>query len=272
MVEIKNFHVEMPDGFKLAAYEFSTPKLHLNSPIMVVFHGLGGNGQDESLLPVIHQLVGNGFRVFSYDYRYAGNSQSPGTRRDPANVKNVIGFINPAYFQKIFSDPVHIITWIRTLYPDGSCKIGVVGPSLGGAIVLSSLLNDERLSIVVGLSAPHDYRDLFYDLKKGPFKSRLTYLYFKFRIKNFKKFLEVCHEVSPVSKIRPDGNYQNYVFLMHCKNDTVAVYSICFPKNKDKLKLPDKNVLVFDRGGHGFSGVQKEVIHQLVKWCKQKLC
>ncbi len=247
----------MADGKRLRVYIAMNEAQAGKAPAMIVFHGLGAHGQVEGARIMMEELTKSGFIVFSYDFRGV-DSDHPET-----SGKTMNDALSPEYFSQVFDDPNHVLDFILKHPRVDRNNVHATGGSLGGAIVLGTLLNDPRIKKIFAMCAPYDYRDLIE--KDMP---RLFRLACWFRIKHFKEFLRVCRDVSPVSKIRPDPDvpYSARVYLIHSEDDNVVNFKTQFMKNKETMGIPDSHTLIFKDGGHTCQKYYMQIAHKIKEW------
>ncbi|MHA1683078.1 MAG: alpha/beta hydrolase family protein [Promethearchaeota archaeon] len=259
-------HFAFRDGEPTTLYVATPRNVSSKIPAVIFFHGLGGHGREPGGLLMMKTLTKLGFLVFSYDYRglYGLDMEKSG--------KIMEKLIGAEYFRDIFRDPLDILDHVLKHPNVDTGNIHVVGGSLGGAIVLSTLVNHPHVNKIFALSAPHDYRALFEDgMHEGPLKMRMFFRLWKRKMKNFKEFMSVCREVSPISSIsvKPDRPYSSRVFLIQSRDDPLVNFKRQFLKNREKMEIPDGHVLLFEDGGHTCRKYYPNIATWISKWIMQ---
>ncbi len=258
----KNEIITMPDGKKLQAYIYSSDITPEISPSVLFLHGFGGFAQDFNFENILSSICLAGYRVFAYDFRASGNSRKKG---EPS----IFGSSDGDFIQLIFKDVITAINWMYHHEGIDKENLSVIGGSLGGGMVLSSVLHDERIKKIIGICAPYDFSDVFRDgFIEGPYINRLYFKILFKKLTDIDDFLLKVHDVSPIVKIKKNFNYENRVFLAHSKNDEVISYEKHFLKNVEKMKIPPKNTLIFERGGHEFTGNTAPLIARILYWLR----
>ena len=258
----ENEVITMPDGKKLQAYIYSSDTTPDIAPSILFLHGFGGFAQDFNFESILSSICLAGYRVFAYDFRASGSSREKG---EPS----IFGASDGDFIQLIFKDVITAIDWMYQHEGVDKENLSVIGGSLGGGMVLSSALHDERIKKIIGICAPYDFSDVFRDgFIDG---SLINRLYFKFlftKLTDVDHFLAKVHDVSPIVKIKEDFNYKDRVYLTHSQNDEVIAFEKHFLKNVEKMKIPAKNTLVFEKGGHEFTGNTAPLIARILYWLK----
>jgi len=258
----ENKIITMPDGKKLQAYTYSSDVTPEIAPSILFLHGMGGFAQDFNFESILSSLCLAGYRVFAYDFRASGSSRKKGE-------SSIFGESDGNFIQLIFKDVITAIDWMYQ--HDGVDKenLSVIGGSLGGGMVLSSALHDERIKKIIGICAPYDFSDVFRDgFIKGPLINRLYFKILFKKITDVDDFLSKVHDISPIVKIKDDFDYRNRVFLAHSQNDEVIAFAKHFLKNVEKMKIPAKNTMVFEKGGHEFTGNTAPLIARILYWLR----
>ena len=252
--------IAMPDGKKLQAYIYSSDITPEIAPSILFLHGFGGFAQDFNFESILSSLCLAGYKVFAYDFRASGNSREKG---EPS----IFGSTDGEFIQLIFNDVITAIDWVYQHEGVDKENLSIIGGSLGGGMVLSSALHDERIKKIIGICAPYDFSDVFRDgFIDGPLINRLYFKILFKKLTDLDDFLAKVHDISPIVKIKDDFNYINRVFLAHSQNDEVIAFEKHFIKNVEKMKIPAKNTLVFEKGGHEFTGNTAPLIARILYW------
>jgi len=224
----ENEIITMPDGKKLQAYIYSSDITPEIAPSILFLHGMGGFAQDFNFEIILSSLCLAGYRIFAYDFRASGNSRKKG---EPS----IFGASDGDFIQLIFKDVITAINWMYQ--HDGVDKenLSVIGGSLGGGMVLSSALHDERIKKIIGICAPYDFSDVFRDgFIEGPLINRLYFKILFKKLTDVDDFLAKVHDISPIVKIKKDFNYENR----------------------------------FEKGGHEFTGNTAPLIARILYWLR----
>lgn len=258
----ENEIITMPDGKKLQAYIYSSDTTPEIAPAVLFLHGYGGFAQDFNFENFLSSICLAGYRVFAYDFRSSGKSRKKG---EPS----IFGASNGGFIQLIFKDVISAVDWMYQHEGVDKENLYMIGASLGGAMALSYPLHNEKLKKIIGICTPHDFSEVFREgFINGPLLSRI---YFKFmfkKIENVENFLTKIHEVSPKVKIMENFDYKNRIFLAHSQNDEVIPFEKHFLKNVEKMKIPAKNTLIFEKGGHEFTGNTAPLIARILYWLR----
>ncbi|QEE17918.1 alpha/beta hydrolase family protein [Promethearchaeum syntrophicum] len=256
----ENEIITMPDGKKLQAYIYSSDLTPEIAPSVLFLHGFGGFAQDFNFEGLLSSICLAGYRVFAYDFRSSGNSRKKG---EPS----IFGAANGDFIQLIFKDVVTAIDWMYQHEGIDKANLSVIGGSLGGGMVLSSALHDERIKKLIGFCAPYDFSDVFRDgFIEGSIINRLYFKILFKKLTDVEDFLLKVHDISPIVKIDENFNYENRVFLAHSRNDDVIAFEKHFLKNVEKMKIPTRNTIIFDKGGHEFTGNSAPLIARILYW------
>jgi pimeloyl-ACP methyl ester carboxylesterase len=256
----KEEHIEMPDGVFLQGYEYSSDLTLEIAPSVIFFHGFGGFAQDFSFEPFLSSLCLAGFRVFAYDYRASGKSRQP-------NQHSIFKSLTPEFVHKIYQDPHSIVDWVYNHAGVDKNRINLMGASMGGSMVLGSIMYDARVKKIIGVCAPYDFGQVFSD--KAMHGSLFGRYLFKQMTRNFataEKFLEIFQSLSPCNQFRPESPQHRKVYLAHCQNDEVIDFSKNFILNVKKLGIPPERTMIFTKGGHEFRGMATPLISRVIAW------
>ena len=258
----ENEIITMPDGKKLQAYVYSSDITPEIAPAVLFLHGYGGFAQDFNFEKILSSICLAGYRVFAYDFRSSGKSRKKG---EPS----IFGASNGDFIQLIFKDVITAVDWMYQHEGVDKENLYMIGASLGGAMALSYPLHNEKLKKIIGICTPHDFSEVFREgFINGPLLSRIYFkLMFK-KIENVENFLTKIHEVSPKVKIKENFDYKNRIFLAHSQNDEVIPFEKHFLKNVEKMKIPAKNTLIFEKGGHEFTGNTAPLIARILYWLR----
>ena len=261
-IKRENEIITMPDGKKLQAYIYTSDVTPEIAPSILFFHGFGGFAQDFNFESILSSICLAGYRVFAYDFRASGSSREKG---EPS----IFGSLDGEFIQLIFKDVITAIDW--TYQHEGVDKenLSLIGGSLGGGMVLSSALHDDRIKKIIGICAPYDFSNVFRDgFIEGSLINRLYFKILFKKLTDVDDFLSKVHDISPIVKIKDDFDYKNRVFLAHSQNDEVIAFEKHFLKNVEKMRIPAENTMVFEKGGHEFTGNTAPLIARILYWLR----
>jgi esterase/lipase len=180
------------------------------------------------------------YYVLSYDYRGHGE-----------NIYNIDKFELYKLTPKIFSDVSEVINWVLENHSNRILKKKIIlfGRSYGGGIVLTYGFKDKRLKKLIALCARYDYSTVKLkipdDLKK-----------------NMSKI------ISPKYFLKKTPNNNERVFIAHCKDDKRIPFDNVL-EIKDHLGLSEKNVVIYENGGHSFDGHKDHLFHNILGFLKE---
>jgi len=142
--------VKTRDGVELKGWFI---KGSLSSSVILV-HGYTASKYNEDYIkPAILMLAKRGFNVLVYDQRGHGDSGGEYT---------TLGY-------REVDDLNDVVEWLRKSYPDASRRIGVIGYSMGGAVVLMHASKHGSLDVYI---ADSPYIDVFQSGKRWIKRSR----------------------------------------------------------------------------------------------------
>ncbi|MBY8982258.1 MAG: alpha/beta fold hydrolase [Candidatus Lokiarchaeota archaeon] len=210
-------------------------KVDLKKAVIIVNHGLGD--KKETLQYMYLPLAVQGYIIVAYDARGHGKSKKVGKR---------------SHFVKRIEDYKKIIDWINNHDDLKDKKIHTIGFSIGGLVVLAGSFKEDRIEKIIAISAISDYKKTVRRLNP------IVLLSFLLKgIKIFPKEEEI-KKLSPVlifKELKKNLSKEEWIdftkkiFLIHSKNDQVIKF-YNFEDNISILNLPEKNQLVFKKGGH----------------------
>lgn len=134
--------IEIPDGDFLDLDW--APEVDRSEPIVLVLHGLEGSANRGNVRGVCRELIARGVRPVVLNFRGCGG--------EPNRLPQF-------YHSGETGDPRYVLEQIRARYP--SCRIGAIGFSLGGNVLLKLLGEDPRggadlVQAAVAISVPYD--------------------------------------------------------------------------------------------------------------------
>ncbi|MHA1274998.1 MAG: alpha/beta hydrolase family protein [Promethearchaeota archaeon] len=233
--------VEIPsalEGEYLKAFIIRPKNMDKNKKYIGVLFHHGYTGFKEKVLRFAIPLAMNGCVVLCPDARGHGETKSKALSMDD--------------FKGIMEDVTKEIDYLENLPEVDKDKLCMMGHSMGGIMTLSAGYKDERLKKLVAISAPYDMLEMFKKHKTIITKfihNRVT----KY-LKKSKEFIESGASLDDWNKIISAKYTTNYetsipdrdrVYLVHCKEDDLVLFEEA-QKLKEKLNLPDENVLFMD--------------------------
>ena len=232
-MEITEELVDIPvdnGGLSLKGSIYYSEKTQKKAPFIVNVAGLNQHREKYLEKYFSEQFASKGFYVLGYDHRAHGET------------KKQTGSLWLKHMKEIFNDLNRVITWIldsqvnRLL--DG--KIALFGRSLGGAMILTHGYVDERVFKLIALCARYDYHTTTVKFPEDVIS--------KISLKNI--------------SIKIDNN-NSRILLAHCKDDEFIPFENLY-QIKDHLGLDDKNIVVYETGGHSFKGHREEIIQKTI--------
>ncbi|MHA1672812.1 MAG: alpha/beta hydrolase family protein [Promethearchaeota archaeon] len=256
----------MDDGMQLQGYIYSsdvTPKM---APSILFFHGMGGFAQDLNFEQLLSAFCLSGYRVFAYDFRASGNSR---LEKEP----HILRKLSSTLIRRIAEDVPIAFEWMYGHEGVDQNQIYAIGASFGGNMVLSRLLNENRVKKIIGICAPYDFRKVFEEsFKNGGLTKKILYKSIIRHVPDELSFLESLYDESPCQYIKKEksnrDSYKEKIFLTQCRNDEVIPFDDNFALLKESMQLSDKNCLVFEKGGHEFTGYSSPLVSRILYWLK----
>jgi esterase/lipase len=234
-----------------------TPKGRTDCAIIFA-HGFTGHKREVQIVNATRKLAENGFAVLRFDFR--GSGESDGLFRNMTISEEV-------------SDLEKAIDFMKNM---GYRKLGLVGHSLGGTVVILARKND--VSTII-LWAP----------ALAPLKT-FTQLFGKYT-----KFIEkrgysiTCWDGKAMEFILGNAFWKEVKnkfptvldYFLNLKMPKTVIYGgedwrwlkIYVPKYLQKLQQPDNNLKIIKNADHSFSKYEyeKQLIDYTVKWFKKWL-
>jgi len=223
--DFKKIYFKTDDNLLLTANMYFTQKPLIANIILV--HGIRSN--KEKFLPVINLLTQNGYNAIALDLRAHGASEGQ--------------FCTFGYKEK--DDISRLITYLHDSQ-DVKGKIGIWAHSLGSAISLQAMANDDRIQFAV-LESPYanykqimgDYSSYFLHLD-APFIN-------DFLLSRSGEMADFCpKEINPIDIV---NKIQQPILLVHGLDDKKIN-----PKNSqliyDKLPTNNKELLLIKKASH----------------------
>ncbi|MFW9773499.1 MAG: alpha/beta hydrolase [Candidatus Thorarchaeota archaeon] len=252
IVDIQKIEITFEDGVKTSANFYrSISESFLTDngrrypeprPTIVFFHGFWSNKEEnENYLISLAYL---GYLTVAYDQR--GHGEAGGKKSD---------------WYKLYNDVERVLNFICSLEDVKKGAICCIGKSMGGTAVLTKCYIDERVAMVIGISALHSIETLlnykFRFLSAGWFVKRLIS-----RVKDERALKITAHYF-----LKKDPEYnKNRVYLIHGKEDNIFPASITFELNKNLAKIPEENAILLEHKRHGFQGQKFLIFGIIIKW------
>ncbi|MEX2718058.1 MAG: alpha/beta hydrolase [Candidatus Sigynarchaeum springense] len=233
-----------------------------NAPVVIVCHGMGGRKEDFYPLGIPMSFLG--FALLFYDSRGHGQARF-GNKWDTAYIikdfSKVVDFVEARAKEKGDFDTNQIIAW---------------GASMGGGIVLNEAYLDTRVKFIIALCTWADFM-LTATRPLKSFMEKVIKAGYEFMGINLDPTKLQNRMVSPIYNsfnrtkgffdhpVWADVNNDYRVMLAHCKDDMVVFYKN-FELNRDFLKMPRENYIVFDTGNHAFAGNETAMVGKMMLW------
>jgi len=203
--------------------------------IIIINHGYSDTKQTLEYLYL--PLAMQGYTILVYDARGTGESRKLGKRY---------------HFQKRIEDYQKIIQWIKSHKKYHKYQIYSIGFSIGGIISISGSFNDLNVRKIIAISCISHYKKNL--LRLNPI------ILFSYILRGISLFpdKEKAEMLSPYKIFKnqkeklPKEEYKKLserIYLIHAKNDRVIKFNN-FKENCSILDLPEKNQLIFKKGGH----------------------
>jgi len=239
MIGLKTENIDIPiksENIKLKGSIYYTSKTPLKAPWIIILAGFLAHRGSKFVKAFSERFARVGYYVLSYDYRGHGETEKETDRVDFIKVT-----------PKIFSDIHEVISWIlenqsNRLLDD---KIALFGRSYGGAIILTHGFIDKRAKILIALCTRYDYNTV-----------------------NLKVPQDLVEKISPKYFLKNDPLNNDRILIGHCKDDIRMPFENVI-QIKEYLGLNDKNVLIYDKGGHSFEGQRDHLFNCSIKFLKK---
>ena len=243
MIDIITEHVDIPvDNINLKSTIYFTSDTALKAPWIVNLAGFMNHRESYLVKYFTERFANAGYYVLSYDYRGHGET------------KEETGVRWYEMMPQIVSDIHIVLEWIINNQGNRLLdeKVALFGRSLGGAITLSHGFIDERAKLLIALSTRYDYRTI-----RGRYPSVEEY-----------EGEEIINKISPKSFLKKDPLNNERIMIAHCRDDDTVPFDNLH-HIKEHLGLNDENVVVFDTGGHTFSGHREEIFNYSLEFLKK---
>lgn len=219
--------------------------------IIIVNHGYSDT--KETLEYLYLPLAMQGYVILVYDARGTGESKDLGKRNQ---------------FKKRIEDYRAIVRWIGNHHDYLNHTIYTIGFSIGGITSLAGSFMNQNIEKIIALSCISHY---------GKTVRRLNPLILiSYLLRGIKIFPEqqLIETLSPYlifknQKEKLDSTKFNdlsqRVYLIHAKNDRVIRFRN-FKENVSILELPQKNQLIFKKGGHTLKKNELALVGGILKF------
>ena len=203
---------------------------------IVILHGWGGNA--EQMLPMALPFHKAGMNVLLVDARNHGRSDRDGFSSLP----------------RFAEDLENTIEWLKRTYPEYSCKIALLGHSVGGGAVLLAASRRSDIDAVISVSAyAHPKWMMQRYLKQAHIPAPLITFVIRYvewligyRYEDIAPINTICHIKCPVLLVH--GNADQTVPV----EDALSIERGC--------RRPHIRLLTVDDAGHG--SVEKIRVHE----------
>jgi pimeloyl-ACP methyl ester carboxylesterase len=211
-------------------------------PTIIFFHGFQANKERNADLLIAFAHMG--YLTVGFDQR--GHGEAGGKRSE---------------WYKLYSDVDSLLDFISTFNDVKKGALCCIGKSMGGTSVLTKCYSDNRVAMVIGISALHSIDAIlnakFRFLSSGWFVRRIMS-----KVKNEKALQITAHYF-----LKSDPEYnKNRVFLIHGKKDSVFPYTITYELNKNQAKIPEKQAILLDNAGHSMKNQEILVFSIMLNW------
>ncbi len=251
-VDIQKVEIAFNDGVKSAGnfYRSLSDTISTSNgrrypeprPVIIFFHGFWKKKEINqiNLITLAHM----GFITAAFDQR--GHGEAGGKKTD---------------WYKLYNDVDKILDSVCSFEDVRKGSLCCIGKSMGGTSVLTKCYQDERVAMVIGISALYDVELLreakFRFLSAGWFIRRIMS-----KVKD-KRALKICAHY--FLKNDPEFN-KNRVFLIHGKNDKIFPPSLTFKLNKEQAGIPEDHAFLLRNSGHSFEGQESLIFGVILKW------
>ncbi|MFX1313070.1 MAG: alpha/beta hydrolase family protein [Promethearchaeota archaeon] len=211
-------------------------------PVIIFFHGFWTRKEiyEVNLINLAHL----GYLAVAFDQR--GHGEAGGKKND---------------WYKLYNDVETIIDSVCSFEDTKVGSLCCIGISMGGTSVLTKCYQDERVAMVVGISALHN-ADLLLEAKFR-FLSAGWFVSHQISKVKDKRALKICARY--FLKSDPKFN-KDRVYLIHGNNDKIFPPSLTFKLNKEQANIPDNHAILLKNCGHSLEGQDLLIFGIIVKW------
>ena len=258
-VDITNIELTFEDGVKTTGkiYRSTTDTKETakgsrySNPqrAIIFFHGFYASKEinEKFLIPLAHM----GYVTIAFDQR--GHGTAGGKKSDWYNLYN---------------DVDAILDRVSSLEDVKSNSLVCIGISMGGTSVLTRCYQDDRVSMVIGISTLHDV-DKYLASNSSIFSRR----WFIKRIMAKAKGDETNQNSLKLTahhflKRDPEFN-ENRVYLIHGEDDKLFPPSLTFQLNKQQAQIPENHAILLDNCRHNITGQETLVLSIILRWIRE---
>ncbi len=236
-LELSKVKIKVDNGFLYANLIKSKDREATKFKNAIIIISAGFSDKKETIQYYYLPLVIQGYVILAYDARGIGESKKAGHRGD---------------FLERIKDFGTIIEWIKDNENLKNFKIYALGMSIGALTVLCEGFPNKNIEKIIAISSMSKYKESL--SRSNPIVKFIYHL----KGINTNPSEKLNQKISPYFVIERVKNslskpewkeFSEKVFLIHSKNDKVIPFQN-FVENKSILELPEKNVLIFKKGGH----------------------
>jgi len=132
---------------------------------------------------------------------------------------------------------------------------------MGGTSVLTKCYQDERVAMVIGMSALHDVDVLL--------KSKFRFLSAGWFVKREISKVDDKRALKTAAHyfLKPDPDFnKDRVFLIHAREDKIFPPSLTFKLNKEQAQIPEDHAILLNNCGHNLDGQESLVFGIFLNW------
>lgn len=213
---------------------------------IIFFHGFYANKEinEKFLIPLAHM----GYVAVAFDQR--GHGSAGGKKAD---------------WYSLYNDVDAILDKVCSFKDVKEESLVCIGISMGGTSVLTKCYQDERVSMVIGISTLHDV-DTYLQAKAPIFSRRWFIKRLMAKAKggdiNKKSLKFTAHHFL---KRDPEFN-KNRVYLIHGEDDKLFPPSLTFQLNKEQAQIPDNHAILLENCHHNIKGQESLVLSIILRW------
>ncbi|MCF2139997.1 MAG: alpha/beta fold hydrolase [Candidatus Lokiarchaeota archaeon] len=249
----------------LLMLKHSARKSQEKLPVIIMHHGV--LGKKERNFSLAAPLAAAGYAVLLVDARGHGET-----------LKNYPAFHSDDWYitesTGIFPDFSRIVDYVCNISEIDNNRIAAIGTSMGGGLVLTQGLKDERIRMVIALSPYFSWKTFqntpeSHKIFTEPWVIRL-FINSQIKVKKITSFDPL---ISPQAFFTSENSkkYKDKIRIVHARNDNVLLYEAHFLPLQARLKLLPENVLILNEGDHYLRGQETIVLTKILHWIKEKL-